>query len=516
MNIFEWFLASVYLLAGCLLFLYGLNCYWQVFFFLRGRAFLERQDQRAREVEEKLWRDESSLPVVTTQIPLYNEFNVAERIMRAVASIDYPLERHQIQVLDDSNDETCAVIDRVADALREEGHWVDVFRRENREGFKAGALKAGLEEAKGEFVSIFDGDFVPKADFLRKTLPLLLDDFRLGLVQGRWSHLNPKENILCRAQSVGIDGHFSIEQSARSSNGLFFNFNGTAGVWRKETIYDCGNWEGDTLTEDMDLSYRAQLAGWRFAFKSDAVVPAELPSTFTAFKNQQFRWAKGSIQTAKKLFPRVWRSGHSLVVRIQALLHMTHYAIHPVTLTVALLSLPILFILPEELHVLLRSFGVAAILVAALGPNSLYLVGQRHLYPETWPKRVVLLPLLTVIGLGISVSNSRGVISGIFGKDSEFVRTPKKGSNNAVTYRAKASWVVGAEIFLGFYCMISFILHVYLGIWGISPFLFLYTIGYLFVGFLSLWEIIDFNPRRLRSNRRKIPRSESQTARTVG
>ncbi|MBC2603604.1 glycosyltransferase [Puniceicoccus vermicola] len=516
MKFIEWLLITFYIGCGTVLFLYGLNCYWQVFFFVRGQRFLKKQSEKADRLAEEMWAHPDSLPIVTTQIPLYNEFNVAARIMEAVAGIDYPKDRHQIQVLDDSNDETCSLIDQISATLKEKGHWVEVFRRDNREGFKAGALKAALEEAQGDYVAIFDGDFVPTPQFMRQTLPLLIHEKDLALVQGRWTHLNPKENLLCRAQSVGIDGHFSIEQAARASNDLFLNFNGTAGLWRKKAIYDCGNWEGDTLTEDMDLSYRAQLAGWRLTFRSEAVVPAELPSTFIAFKNQQFRWAKGSIQTARKLYPRVWKSGRSFVARLQALFHLTHYGIHPVIILIALMSLPMMFIVPDQIGILVRIFGVASIFVAAVGPNSLYVVSQRHLYPKDWPKRILFLPILTVIGLGISVSNCRGVIEGLAGIQSEFVRTPKKGSNNKIRYQAKASWVIWAEIFLAIYCGISLLLHIILGVWGIAPFLLLYTLGYSFVGFRSLIEIRQSNPLRAQPDSNGLAQPNSQSAGATG
>ena len=489
MNLLEWILTVAFLASGVSLLLYGVNCYWQIYFFRRGRKFLAEQSLRAERIESRLWEDPESLPLVTTQIPLYNEFNVADRILRAVASIDYPARKHQIQVLDDSDDATRGLIDRIAAELREKGHWIDVFRREKRTGFKAGALKAGLVEARGVFIAIFDGDFVPGSDFLRKTLPLLIDDEGLGLVQGRWTHINPDENLLCRAQSIGIDGHFAIEQAARASNGFFLNFNGTAGLWRKKAIVDSGNWEGDTLTEDMDLSYRAQLAGWRLAFRGEAAVPAELPASFTAFKNQQFRWAKGSIQTAKKLFPRVLRSNRSPIARLQAFLHLTHYGIHPFIVTIAVLSLPMLFLLPERIGLPVRMTGAFFILVAALGPNSLYLISQRSLNPAGWRRKILLLPALTIVGLGISLSNSRGVFEGLLGIKSGFVRTPKRGSSNALRYRARGSWLVAVELFLGAYCLLTFILYAAAGVWGMSPFLLLYAAGYSFVGIGSLLEL---------------------------
>lgn len=506
---YEWLLLIPYVLCGVLLMVYGFNCYWQIGFFLRGRRFLREQSKRCVMLEEELWMAPENLPIVTTQIPLYNEFNVADRILRSVAALDYPKHLHQVQVLDDSTDGTRELIEKTAGELREEGVWIEVIHRQDRSGFKAGALKNGLEGAKGEYVAIFDGDFVPRKDFLRRTLPLLVKDSGLGMVQGRWDHLNPTENLLCRAQVLGIDGHFTIEQAARASNGLFLNFNGTAGIWRKQAIFDSGNWEGDTLTEDMDLSYRAQLKGWRLAFSADAVVPAELPATFTAFKNQQFRWAKGSIQTALKLFPRVWRSDKSIVAKLQALFHLTHYTIHPAIVAIALLSLPMLLILPDEMGVAVRLFGFLGILVAALGPNTLYFVSQRVLHPDTWLRRIVFLPVLTAIGLGISVSNARAVLEGYLGVKSEFVRTPKKGTRNTVSYKSKASWVTGMELFMACYCGVALGFFFWLGAWGITPFLVLYTMGYGYVGIRSLGEIAGSRPRR------RIKRASPMEARSA-
>ena len=286
----RYLIISLYFLTACGLVTYALNCYVMLFLFERGR---KRAEDHRREVLDRFkdLSDQDRIPAVTTQIPVYNEFNVIERVMRAVCQMRYPEGRHEIQVLDDSTDETRGLIDNLAGELRAEGYDVRVIRRENREGFKAGALAEGLRNAKGELIAIFDADFVPPADYLLRAIPFFMADDNLGLVQARWGHLNRRRSLLTRAQSIGIDGHFMIEQSARNWGGLYMNFNGTAGVWRKQAILDGGGWKWDTLTEDMDLSYRAQFAGWNTVYLPDLVVPAEVPEDVNAFKSQQVRWA---------------------------------------------------------------------------------------------------------------------------------------------------------------------------------------------------------------------------------
>ena len=350
------------------LFLYGANCYVMLALFLRSHRASARAAARTIAEAEARFVHPEGLPLVTTQIPLFNEANVAERAIRAAARIDYPCDRHEIQVLDDSTDETREIVDRTVRELQARGHCIVVLRRTDRTGFKAGALAAALRVATGEFLAIFDADFVPPPRFLRDTLPFFLADDRMGLVQARWGHLNADDSVLTRAQAIGIDGHFTVEQSARTFNGLLMNFNGTAGIWRRRAILDAGGWSADTLTEDLDLSYRAQLAGWRTHFLSELEVPGELPDGVAAFKSQQFRWAKGSIQTAKKLLPRLWRDrDRSVWVKIQATLHLTHYAVHPLMLVVALFTLPAMLVFPAVFSPGFRLLLAAAMLCPPSG-----------------------------------------------------------------------------------------------------------------------------------------------------
>ena len=320
----------VYVIAGVGLVIYGFSCYYSIYLFLKNSRKTRLSDRKAI---LKYYREHSmaDLPQVTTQLPVFNEANCVERLLEAVCAIDYPKDKHEIQVLDDSTDECYEVAKKKVAELAAKGYDIKLIHRTNRSEFKAGALKEAMEVAKGEFLAIFDADFVPEKDFLLKTIPYLVMDEKIGLVQGRWGHLNRTESGLTLAQSIGIDGHFVVEQSARSWGKLFMNFNGTAGVWRKQAIYGGGGWEGDTLTEDMDLSYRSQLAGWKMKFVFDVIVPAELPNDINAFKAQQFRWAKGSIQTAIKILPRVLKSKVPFRVKIGAILHTTHYSIHPCT-----------------------------------------------------------------------------------------------------------------------------------------------------------------------------------------
>lgn len=328
---------GIYFTAALALLIYGLNCYVLVALFLRrrGAAAAARDRVRARFGDLATHPD---APRVTTQIPIYNEYNVAARVIEAACRLRYAPGRHEIQVLDDSDDETHNLVRRIVADHRRAGHDITVVHRRRRLGFKAGALHEGMRSAKGELFAIFDADFVPSSDFLQRTVPFFLDRPDVGLVQTRWGHLNRAHSLLTRAQAMGIDGHFMVEQSARAWNDLVLNFNGTAGLWRRSAIAAAGGWQGDTLPEDLDLSYRARLAGWHAVYLPDVVVPAEIPEDVNAFKSQQFRWAKGSMQTARKLLPRLLAAPLPWFTKVQAVLHLTHYVVHPLMLLLALLA----------------------------------------------------------------------------------------------------------------------------------------------------------------------------------
>lgn len=480
-------LLAVYAAASLALFAFGLNCYVLLALFLRRRSAATAFNAKVFAADLLGPVGCGLCPLVTTQIPLYNEANVAERAIRAVAAIEYPRDRHEIQVLDDSTDVTSAIVDRITAELRAAGHWITVLRRADRTGFKAGALQAALRLAKGEYIAIFDADFVPRADFLRQTVPFLLLDRGLGLVQGRWGHLNADDSLLTRTQAIGIDGHFMIEQSARAFNGLMMNFNGTAGIWRRQAIEDAGGWSADTLTEDLDLSYRAQLAGWRTHFVAEAVVPAELPGDIAAFKSQQYRWAKGSIQTAMKLLPPVWRSTLGGWVKVQATLHLTHYMIHPLMLTVALLALPVLWLFPGDLPWGLLVALSATLLVALMAPGSLYLTSQQVLH-RRWMRQLGWMPAMMCLGVGLAVSNSRGVIEALLGVTSAFVRTPKRGAVLRIGYRSSNAVMPWVELGLGLYCTAAIAVNLSLERYFVSPFLVIYAVGFSTVALSGLRE----------------------------
>jgi cellulose synthase/poly-beta-1,6-N-acetylglucosamine synthase-like glycosyltransferase len=441
--------------------------------------------RRLRQFYAKNGRDR--LPVVTTQLPVFNEANVIERLIRSVCAMEYPAGRHEIQVLDDSTDGSEKIGAALVEEMRSLGHDIVLIHRTHRKDYKAGALNEGMEKAKGEFLAIFDADFVPPTDYLLRTVPFLCSDDNVGLVQARWGHLNSQESALTLAQSIGIDGHFVIEQSARSWGRLFMNFNGTAGVWRKTAIESSGGWEGDTLTEDMDLSYRAQLKGWKMKFAYDVVVPAELPSDINAFKSQQFRWAKGSIQTAIKLLPQVMASRESWRVKLQSVLHTTHYMIHPLMLITALLAMPLLYWFP--FNVSTNAFAVLCVMIvtSSLAPSILYLVAQR-VSRKNWKSRILSLPTLMALGVGVAFNNTRAVVSAISGRKGAFVRTPKAGDKAVCLYKSKFPYAAAIELLLSAYCFMGFLHYTTAQKYLVGPFLGLYAIGFLVVGYMSMFH----------------------------
>ena len=477
----------VYVIAGIGLVVYGFNCYWSIYLFLKNSRRVRLADRKSL---LQFYRDHKmdDLPQVTTQLPVFNEANCVERLIDAVCAIDYPKDRHEIQVLDDSTDECYEVTKRKVAEKQAEGFDIKLIHRTNRKDFKAGALAAGMAVAKGEYLAIFDADFVPQKDFLLKTIPHLVMNENVGLVQGRWGHLNRGESGLTLAQSIGIDGHFVVEQSARSWGDLFMNFNGTAGVWRTQAIVDAGGWEGDTLTEDMDLSYRSQLAGWKMKFVFDVIVPAELPDDINAFKAQQFRWAKGSIQTAIKDLPLVFKAkGVPFRKKLGAFLHTTHYSIHPCMLFTALSAYPLLawYTPVTKMPGWLFTIGFIFIFLAAIAPSTLYFVAQRCSGYTGWKTRMLSLPALMAMGVGIAVSNTRAWFSAVLGRKGSFVRTPKTGGKKHSFFRQKFPYLAIIELAVGAYCIVGVLAYIGARKFIIGPFLALYAIGFLAVGALS-------------------------------
>ena len=477
---------SLYAILASALTVYGLNCIVMVVLFKRCYTKrLSEQKNFIDHVEVSFW------PIVTSQIPVYNEANVVIRVIQAVAKIDYA-GHHHIQVLDDSNDLTCALVDAEVKRFRADGVDIEVVRRSDRQGFKAGALAHAHDLAKGEYISVFDADFVPEPDFLRKTVPYFLKSEKLGLIQTRWGHLNEKASILTRIQALGIDGHFMVEQSSRCWNGLYMNFNGTAGIWRKKAIETSGGWSWDTLTEDMDLSYRVQIADWQTEYLPSLVVPAELPEELEALKSQQFRWAKGSTQTALKILPQLWKKDGFSFKLLQAFLHMTHYVVHPLMIMIALLFLPVIHYSQQfELGYMWHSFVFSVLISSIISSNMLYIVSQQAAH-KRWLPRLIYLPCLMIVGVGLAVNNTKAVLEALLGHRSDFIRTPKKGDKTEVQYRVRVRWIVVFELILGCYCSLTFLKYLSLEKLMVGPFIAVYASGFLGVGVMTLFQAKRF------------------------
>jgi cellulose synthase/poly-beta-1,6-N-acetylglucosamine synthase-like glycosyltransferase len=434
-----------------------------------------------------------ALPRVTVQLPIFNEMYVVNRLIGAVCALDYPRHLLEIQVLDDSTDETCAIAAACVARWREAGLDVSYVHRTNRQGFKAGALENGLALAKGEFVAVFDADFVPDADFLRRTVHFFTDP-KVGMVQVRWEHLNRDYSSLTQCQGILLDGHFVIEHTARNRSGAFFNFNGTAGVWRRETIRSAGGWQHDTLTEDLDLSYRAQLQGWNFVFLPQVTAPAEIPVEMNAFKSQQHRWAKGSIQTALKLLPRIFRRPDlSFHVKREAFFHLTANFAY-------LLMIPLALLMPISVMVRVGHGWYEVLLLdlpffaaATASVCSFYFASQREI-GMTWWQRLRYMPFLMALGIGLSVNNARAVVEALLGQQSGFTRTPKHGVRGAgesvarKRYKAAATFQPLVELALAGYMTYGILSVLDSGAYYSLPFLFLFQAGFGYVGLMSAWE----------------------------
>jgi len=479
-------IVAVYVACSLLLLVYGLQCYVLTFLYLRKRTEKLAYHHDKMSHFEGI-TDESKYPKVVTQLPMYNEKYVAIRVIEAVAKMDYPVSRHEIQVIDDSTDETVGMVDECVARLKASGLNISTVRRTDRVGYKAGALQNATKFTDAEYIAIFDADFVPTPDFLRKAVPFFLERPDLGLVQGRWTHLNPHASLITRAQSMGIDGHFMIEQAARSWNNLFMNFNGTAGMFRRSAIEASGGWQHDTLTEDMDLSYRMQMVGWQAEYVPDIMVPAEIPEDINAFKNQQFRWAKGSIQTAIKIVPMLLEKKVSPFKLMQAIFHLTHYVVHPLMFIMALLTMPMLYFIGPlvDLSPALYTMMLVSMLLASSGPTFLYMVAQ-HMLGNQVRKKMWLVPMQMVIGTGLAVNNAKAVLEAVLGKESAFIRTPKKGEKKVISYAAVKDITNIIELALGFYCL--FTLYMFFGYTNflVTPFIVIYASGFLFTGTMSI------------------------------
>ncbi len=438
-------------------------------------------------------------PFVTVQLPLYNEMYVAQRLIEAVSRLDYPRDRFEIQVLDDSTDETVELVAASVARFRREGIDIHHLRRAARHGFKAGALAHGLELARGELVAIFDADFLPAADFLGRTVPHLAADPGLGLVQARWSHLNRHSSLLTRVQAILLDGHFLIEHAARHGGGCFFNFNGTAGVWRREAIEQAGGWQHDTVTEDLDLSYRAQLAGWRFLYLPEVHAPAELPVEVNGFKSQQQRWAKGSVQTGRKLLGRILRAPIPWPTKLEAAVHLTNNLSYPLMVLLSLLVLPAMVLRRGSSPVVLLAVDLPLFLAATVSVLAFYGVSQ--VIPGGGSRReLAVLPALMALGIGLAVSNASAALAGLATRGGVFHRTPKYavtergGQWLGKRYRALVRPAVLFEGLLALYFAVSVVWAAQSGMWLSLPFLYLFLQGYAYMFLLSLVPALRREP----------------------
>lgn len=474
---------TLYLLVLSVLGLYGAHRGHLLYLYWRHRKDMPQPNQRFE-----------SLPFVTIQLPMFNEMYVVERLLDGVSAIDYPKELLEIQVLDDSTDETVEIAQAKVAELKAQGFDIVYRHRTDRTGFKAGALEEGLKEAKGDYVMVFDADFVPTATILHDLIHHFTDP-KVGMVQARWGHINKEYSLLTRVQSMMLDGHFVIEHIARNRSGRFFNFNGTAGIWRRSTIVDAGGWEHDTLTEDMDLSFRAQLRGWKFVYVPTALAPAEIPCEMNSFKGQQFRWAKGSAQTAKKLIWTVLKADLPLKVKVECLFHLTNNFAYLFLVVLAALQLPNMLLrrhmdTPELLLLDVPLFASTCLSIVAF-----YLTTHKALY-GSMREAFKRLPLMMALSIGLSINNARAVLEGLLGQESEFVRTPKHGIREqkegwaTKRYRAAAG-DLGTYLELGFglYFLVTIGLAIAVGSWISIPFLVLFLVGFLYVGALSLYQV---------------------------
>jgi len=482
-NAFDLALLIPYFIVLVILAAYGAHRYWLVYLYYKHKN--KKTTEPSAHFED--------LPRVTVQLPIFNEQYVVDRLLDAVCRLEYPKDKLDIQLLDDSTDQTVEVARLLVERYAALGNPIVYLHRDNREGFKAGALEAGLKTAKGEFVAIFDADFVPPPDFLLKCIHHFTDP-KIGMVQTRWTHINRNYSLLTQVEAILLDGHFVLEHSGRSRSGVFFNFNGTAGMWRREAIEEAGGWEHDTLTEDTDLSYRAQLKGWKFVYLQDVECPAELPVEMTAFKTQQARWAKGLIQVSKKILPKVFASDASRHVKVEAWYHLTANLSYPLMIVLSVLLMPAMIIRFYQGWFQMLYIDLPLFMASTFSISSFYLVSQKELFPKSWWRSLLYLPLLMSLGIGLTITNTIAVLEALVGKKTAFARTPKyrveskKDKVGANKYRKRLGWVPWVELLIGTYFALAVIYAIDNENYFTVPFLLLFVIGYWCTGLMSLLQ----------------------------
>jgi cellulose synthase/poly-beta-1,6-N-acetylglucosamine synthase-like glycosyltransferase len=482
---FDWAILIPYFSVLVVLSFYGLHRYEMI------RGYWKHRKSLTEAAEPQPFAE---LPRVTIQLPLYNERYVVERLIEETSKMDYPRHLLEIQVLDDSTDETHAFTERLVAEYRAAGVPIEYIHRRNRLGYKAGALQNGLTTATGEIVAIFDADFVPPADFLRKTIHYFSDP-KVGMVQTRWGYLNRHYNVLTEVQAMLLDGHFVLEHVARSGAGLFFNFNGTAGLLRRSMIEDAGGWQHDTLTEDSDLSYRAQLKGWKFVYVPSIECPSELPVDTYGFQVQQSRWAKGLTQVAKKLLPTILRAKLPFRVKLEAVAHLTPNISYPLMIAVSALMLPVMIVRFYMGWFQMLVIDTPLIAASFWSISAFYVIAHRALFPKTWKRAFLFLPALMAAGVALTIINTRAVIEALVGYQTGFARTPKYAIGGDqkvhlanVKYRRRSGWLPYAEIAVGVYFLATIIFAIESYNFLAIPFLLLFVGGYFWAGCTTLWE----------------------------
>jgi cellulose synthase/poly-beta-1,6-N-acetylglucosamine synthase-like glycosyltransferase len=482
-NAFDAALLIPYFAVMIVLALYGVHRYTLCYLYFKHK--------KSYNPDPPAYFDE--LPRITVQLPMYNEQFVIERLLEAICAMQYPTDKLEIQVLDDSTDETQQVAEQIVARYAALGHPIVYMHRTNRHGFKAGALEAGLHVAKGDLIAIFDADFVPPPDWLMNVVHHFTDP-AIGMVQTRWTHLNRDYSLLTQVEAILLDGHFILEHGARARSGDFFNFNGTAGMWRREAISDAGGWQHDTLTEDTDLSYRSQMAGWKFKYLPEIECPAELPIEMTAFKTQQARWAKGLIQTSIKVLPLMFKSNVPRRIKIESVYHLTANLSYPLMVIMSALLIPAMIVRFYQGWFQMLLIDVPLFAASTLSIAVFYVVSQRILFPKTWLKTFLYLPILMALGIGLTVTNAKAVMEAIFGIKSAFARTPKysvakKGEkSNAAKYRKRLLLTPWIELAIGCYFALAIAYTFTNNNFFTAPFLILFVLGYWYTGLMSLLQ----------------------------